>query len=86
MLLSVFTIVFALLSIAVAVLTHLRVVCHHFCCPITLFQGHIAFLEFYPSSASVIVLTSNLPISYNVSDLARFLYSPKHLLFAHVST
>ena len=44
------------------------------------------FLGFYPSSASVIVLTSNLPISYNVSDLVRFLYSPKHLLFAHVST
>ena len=44
------------------------------------------FLKFYPSSASVIVLTSNLPISYNASDLARFLYSPKHLLFAHVST
>lgn len=66
--------------------THICVICHHFCCPITLFQGHIAFLEFYPSSASVIVLTSNLPISYDVSDLARFLYSPKHLLFAHVST
>ena len=44
------------------------------------------FLEFYPSTASVIVLTSNLPISYNVSDLVRFLYSPKRLLFAHVST
>ena len=44
------------------------------------------FLEFYLSNASVIVLTSNLPISYNVSDLVRFLYSPKHLLFAHVST
>ena len=44
------------------------------------------FLEFYRSSASVIVLTSNLRISYNVSDLVRFLYSPKRLLFAHVST
>lgn len=81
MLLSVFTIVFALLSIAVAVcrlspfLLSYHAVSRSRC-----------FLEFYPSSASVIVLTSNLPISYNVSDLVRFLYSPKHLLFAHVST
>ena len=46
MLLSVFTIVLALLSIAVAVLTHLCVIRHHFCCPITLFQGHVAFWNF----------------------------------------
>ena len=46
MLLSVFTIAFALLSIAVTVLTHLCVVCHHFCCPIMLFQGHVAFWNF----------------------------------------
>ena len=44
------------------------------------------FLDFYSSSASVIVLTSNLLISYNVIDLVGFLYSPKDSLFAHVST
>ena len=44
--LSVFTIVFALLSIAVALSTHLCVVCHQICCLITLFQGHVAFWIF----------------------------------------
>ena len=34
------TIVFALFSFAVAVSTHLCVVCRHFCCPMSLFQGH----------------------------------------------
>ena len=36
------TIVFALFSVAVAVSTHLCVVCRHFCCPLSLFQGHFA--------------------------------------------
>ena len=44
--LSVFTIVLALLSITVAVSTHLCDFCHHFCCPIMLFQGHVAFWNF----------------------------------------
>ena len=38
-----FTIVFVLLfSVAVAVSTHLCVVCRHFCCPMSLFQGRFA--------------------------------------------
>ena len=40
--LSVFIIVFGLFSVAVAVLTHLCVICHHFCCHMSLFQGHVA--------------------------------------------
>ena len=36
------TIVFVLFSVAVAVSTHLCVVCRHFCCPLSLFQGHFA--------------------------------------------
>ena len=36
------TIVFALFSVAVAVSTHLCVVCRHFRCPMSLFQGHVA--------------------------------------------
>ena len=37
-----FTIVFVLLfSVAVAVSIHLWAVCRHFCCPISLFQGHV---------------------------------------------
>ena len=43
-----FTIVFALFSVAVAVTvsTHLCVVCRHFCCPMSLFQGHVACPNF----------------------------------------
>ena len=41
MLLLVFTIVFALFSVAVAVLTHLCAVCCHFCFPVSLFQGDV---------------------------------------------
>ena len=37
---------FALFSVAVAVAvavsTHLCVICRHFCCPMSLFQGHVA--------------------------------------------
>ena len=35
------TIVFVLFSVAVAVSTHLCVVCRHFCCPLSLRQGHL---------------------------------------------
>ena len=43
-----FTIVFALFSVTVtvAVSTHLCVVCHHFCCSMSLFQGHVACPNF----------------------------------------
>ena len=37
-----FTIVFALFSVAVTVSTHLCVGCRNFCCPMSLFQGHVA--------------------------------------------
>ena len=37
-----FTIVFALFSVAVTVSTHLYVVCHHFCCPMSLFQSRVS--------------------------------------------
>lgn len=40
--LGVFTIVFAIFPFAVAVSTQLSVVYRHFCCPISLFQGHVA--------------------------------------------
>ena len=42
------TTVYALFSIAVAVSTHLCVVCGHFCCPtcMSLFQGHVACQNF----------------------------------------
>ena len=50
-----FSIVFALLSVAVAVSTHLCVICHHFCCPMSLFQGHVACQNFTPTGASSII-------------------------------
>ena len=34
--------VFALFSVAVAFSSHLSVVCRHFRCPMSLFQGHVA--------------------------------------------
>ena len=37
-----FTIVFVLFSVAVTVLTHLCVICRHFCSPMLLFQGHVS--------------------------------------------
>jgi len=37
-----FTIVFVLFSVTVAVLTHLCVICRHFCSPMLLFQGHVS--------------------------------------------
>ena len=37
-----FFIVFGLFSVAVAVSTHLCVICRHFCCHMSLFQGHVA--------------------------------------------
>ena len=37
-----FTIVFTIFSVAVAISTQLCVVCRHFCCPTSLFQGHVA--------------------------------------------
>ena len=39
-----FTTVFAIFSVAVTVtvLTYLCVISHHFCCPVSLFQGHVA--------------------------------------------
>ena len=41
-----FTIVFVLLySVAVAISIHLCVVCGHFCCPVSLFQGHVLLVE-----------------------------------------
>lgn len=40
--LGVFTIVFALFPVAVAVSTQLSVVYRHFRCPFSLFQGHVA--------------------------------------------
>ena len=36
------TIVFALFSVAVPLSTYLCVVCRHFCCFMSLFQGHFA--------------------------------------------
>ena len=36
------TIVFVLFSVNILVSTHLCVVFHHFCCPMSLFQGHVA--------------------------------------------
>ena len=47
-----FTIVFVLLfPVAVAVSTHLCVVCRHFCCPISLFQGHFASVSKFSLTA-----------------------------------
>ena len=41
-----FTIVFVLFFyVAVAVSAHLWVVCRHFCCPMSLFQGHVLLVE-----------------------------------------
>ena len=33
--------VVALFSVTVTVSTHLCVACHHFCCPMSPFQGHV---------------------------------------------
>lgn len=41
-----FTIVFEPLSVVVAVSTYLCVVCHHFCCPMSLFQSHVGHRNF----------------------------------------
>ena len=40
--LSVFSYCICIFSVTVAVSTHLCVVCHHFCCPMSLFRGHVA--------------------------------------------
>ena len=40
--LSVFSYCICIFSVTVAVSTHLCVVCHHFCCPMSLFQGNVA--------------------------------------------
>ena len=48
-----FTIVFVLFSVAVTVLTHLCVICRHFCCPMLLFQGHVVCWNFTPTCASL---------------------------------
>ena len=48
-----FTIVFVLFSVAVTVLTHLCVICRHFCCPMLLFQGHVVCWNFTPTWASL---------------------------------
>ena len=48
-----FTIVFVLFSVAVTVLTHLCVICRHFCCPVLLFQGHVVCWNFTPTWASL---------------------------------
>ena len=45
------TIVFALFSVAVAVSTHLCVLCRHFCCPLSLFQGHFASVSKFSLTA-----------------------------------
>ena len=47
-----FTIVFALFSVAVTVSIHLCVVCRHFCCPMSLFQGHVLLVEILPNRTS----------------------------------
>ena len=52
--LSVFHYVFALFSVAVTVSTHLCVICHHFCSPTSLFQGHVICWTFYPNWGSII--------------------------------
>ena len=43
-----FTIVFTLFYVTVAVSTHLGVTCHHICCPMSLFQGHVTCRNFTP--------------------------------------
>ena len=47
-----FTMVFALFSVAVTVSIHLCVVCRHFCCPMSLFQGHVLLVEILPNRTS----------------------------------
>ena len=47
-----FTIVFALFSVAVTVSIHICVVCRHFCCPMSLFQGHVLLVEILPNRTS----------------------------------
>ena len=42
-----FTILISLFSVAVTVSTHFSVVCCHFCCPMWLFQGHVACQNVY---------------------------------------
>ena len=46
MLLLEFYYCIALFSVAVAVSTHLCVVCRHFCCPVSLFQAHVTCRNF----------------------------------------
>ena len=43
--LLVFYYLIVLFSVAVAVSAHLCVVCCHFCCPMSLFQAHVACLN-----------------------------------------
>lgn len=43
---GLYTIVLRLFSAPVTVSTYLSVVCHHFCCSMLLFQGHVAYWNF----------------------------------------
>ena len=43
---GLYAIVLRLFSVPVTVSTYLSVVCHHFCCPMLLFQGHVAYWNF----------------------------------------
>ena len=41
---------FALFSVTIAVLSHLHVICHHFICPMSLFQGHTSVVVWQSDS------------------------------------
>ena len=43
----------AFLCIAVAISTYLCIICRHFCCPMSLFQGHVAGWNFSQNRASL---------------------------------
>ena len=51
-----FTIVFALFSVTVPVSSHLCVICCHFCCPMSLFQGLVACWNFTLTGPHMTVL------------------------------
>ena len=89
-----FTIVFVLFSFTVAVSTHLCVICHHFYCPMLLFQGHVgvsilllslcfslSLSQFQPIFVSFVTISTVLCCCFKVMSVSVFYYCLCAFLF-----
>ena len=74
-----FTVVLVLFSVAVASLTHLFVICHHFFCAMSLFQGHVTCQYIYPDR----LCTTSAKTCWNYLPYKPSLIPPSMLFWIH---